>query len=234
MRKSLNNTKIALLVSTLVIGVCWNMASRAELAILEGADLLEVSSFHLLGQDVHLRPASSGSMDAPAVTIGRLNEVPAVPEAVIVPEPEPRFALGFAYDQRIPTTPYGNLIRATSQRHDVNPQLVVAMVRHESGFDAAAESPRGARGLMQLMPATAERFGVEHAELGNPASNLEAGVRYIAWLSKRFDGDLSHVLAAFNSGEGTVDRYDGVPPYRETREYIKRIYAELGLQDDAY
>ncbi len=104
------------------------------------------------------------------------------------------------------------------------------MVRHESGFKADAESPRGALGLMQLMPETAERFGVGYADLSDPASNLEAGVRYLAWLSKRFEGDLSHVLAAFNSGEGTVDRFEGVPPYRETREYIRRIYSELGLE----
>jgi soluble lytic murein transglycosylase-like protein len=111
----------------------------------------------------------------------------------------------------------------------MNPRLVAAMVRCESAFDPYATSPRGAQGLMQLMPATAERFGVAPVELHDPARNLEAGVRYLRWLADRFDNDLPKVLAAFNSGEGTVDRYSGVPPYRETQDYVRRVYAQLGL-----
>ena len=83
---------------------------------------------------------------------------------------------------------------------------------------------------MQLMPATAERFGVDPYDLHDPELNLEAGARYMSWLVKRFDSQLPLVLAAFNSGEGSVDRFDGVPPYRETREYLRRIFKELGLE----
>jgi soluble lytic murein transglycosylase-like protein len=86
---------------------------------------------------------------------------------------------------------------------------------------------------MQLMPATAERFGVYPDELYDPARNLEAGAKYLRWLADRFDNDLPKVLAAFNSGEGTVDRFRGVPPYRETREYLRRIYLELGLSSSS-
>ena len=82
---------------------------------------------------------------------------------------------------------------------------------------------------MQLMPATAERCGISPTELLDPESNLEAGVRYLSWLAHRFDSDLHLVLAAFNSGEGTVERFDGVPPYRETRAYLRRILTELGV-----
>lgn len=228
MRNSLNNPKIALLISALVIGLCWNLALQAELVIMQG-DVLRSSSIRILGQDIRVSLPESRAMTLPLPRIVRIVDREVLPQPTVVPEPPPTFALDFTPNQRVPKTPYGKLIHATAHRHDVNPALIVAMVRQESRFNAAAESPRGARGLMQLMPETAERFGLEHADLSNPASNLEAGVRYIAWLSDRFEGDLANVLAAFNSGEGTVDRYDGVPPYRETREYIQRIYADLGL-----
>ncbi len=79
------------------------------------------------------------------------------------------------------------------------------------------------------MPATGERFGVRRDQLTDPARNLEAGITYLKWLVDRFPGDLQKVLAAYNAGEGTVDRYQGVPPYRETRDYVRRIYTTLGL-----
>lgn len=90
-------------------------------------------------------------------------------------------------------------------------------------------SVKGVRGLMQLMPATARRFGLDEGEIFEPERKLDAGSRYLSWLVERFDGDLPSVLAAFNAGEGTVGRYQGVPPYRETREYLRRIYSSLGL-----
>jgi soluble lytic murein transglycosylase-like protein len=123
------------------------------------------------------------------------------------------------------------LIFETARRHGVNPELVAALVRAESAFDPAALSHKGARGLMQLMPATARRFGVSPIESYDPGRNLEAGTRYLAWLLVRFDGDVVRALAAYNAGEGTVERYGGVPPYRETRTYIRRIYATLGLTE---
>jgi soluble lytic murein transglycosylase-like protein len=82
---------------------------------------------------------------------------------------------------------------------------------------------------MQLMPATAERFGISHHELFDPVQNLEAGSRYLSWLVDQFPQDLAKVLAAYNAGENAVARYGGVPPYRETRGYVKRIFASLGL-----
>jgi soluble lytic murein transglycosylase-like protein len=79
------------------------------------------------------------------------------------------------------------------------------------------------------MPATALRFGLPREEIFDPERNLVAGVRYLRWLSDRFDGDLPLVLAGYNAGEATVDRYRGVPPFRETREYIRRVYQGVGL-----
>jgi soluble lytic murein transglycosylase-like protein len=103
---------------------------------------------------------------------------------------------------------------------------VIAVVRHESGFDPEARSPAGARGLMQLMPATARRFGVDDPD--DPAQNLRGGTRYLRWLLDRYQGDVRLALAGYHAGEGAVARHGGVPPYRETREYVRRVLADLG------
>ncbi len=129
----------------------------------------------------------------------------------------------------MPATPYGELIFAAAKRHEVSPRLVAAMVRAESAFDPQAVSHKGAAGLLQLMPATAKRFGLTSSERYRPEKNLEAGVRYLRWLLDRYDGELPLALAGYNAGETNVERYGGVPPFRETREYIRRIYDFLGL-----
>ena len=133
----------------------------------------------------------------------------------------------------IPSTPYGAQIFLAAREQGVNPELVAALVRAESAFNAGAVSHKGAGGLMQLMPATARRFGLTDAERFQPARNLEAGTRYLRWLLERFEGDVPLALAAYNAGEGTVARYGGVPPYRETRNYIRRIFRTLGLGEHA-
>jgi soluble lytic murein transglycosylase-like protein len=97
----------------------------------------------------------------------------------------------------------------------------LSIVRAESNFDPRALSTADAQGLMQLIPATAERFGV--SDLQDPAQNIEAGLAYLRWLLKRFDHDVIKTTAAYNAGEGAVDRYKGVPPYPETRAYVERI-----------
>lgn len=113
------------------------------------------------------------------------------------------------------------LAREAALRHGLDPALVLAVIRVESGFDPLARSPKGAMGLMQLMPATARRFGV--ADPWDPAENLEGGCAYLAWLLDRYDGDRHLALAAYNAGEAAVDEHDGIPPYAETRAYVARI-----------
>ena len=117
--------------------------------------------------------------------------------------------------------PYGDLIYEKAKKYHVDPALVAAVIEQESRFRAGAKSPVGARGLMQLMPRTGRWMGARN--LYDPEQNIDAGVKYIAYLDKRFKGDLRTIVAAYNGGEGNVMRYRGVPPFRETRQYVKKV-----------
>ena len=108
-----------------------------------------------------------------------------------------------------------------AKRRDLHSSWVFAITRQESAFMADARSHAGAMGLMQLMPATARRFGVTNAF--DARQNIHGGVQYLAWLLRRFKGDLTLAAAGYNAGEGAVDRHGGVPPYSETRYYVQRV-----------
>jgi len=130
----------------------------------------------------------------------------------------------------MPQSPYGKIIYDIAVRHSINPHLVAALIHVESAFNPRAVSSKGAYGLMQLLPETARRFGVrKKKDLFNPRKNLEAGVRYLAWLADRFGGDTEEILAAYNAGEGAVERYGGIPPYQETQSYVQKIFGLLGF-----
>jgi soluble lytic murein transglycosylase-like protein len=116
---------------------------------------------------------------------------------------------------------YRDAILAAAERHGVSAELVEAVIRVESGFNATALSPKGARGLMQLMPATAATLGVRNAF--DPRENIEGGVRHLRYLLDRYPGDLPLVLAAYNAGEGAVSAHRGVPPFRETQQYVRKV-----------
>jgi hypothetical protein len=115
---------------------------------------------------------------------------------------------------------YDPLIAQAASRHSLDPRLVKSVMLVESGFNPAAVSPKGARGLMQLMPATANRNGVRNVH--DPAENIAGGTRYLSHLLGLFDGNLEKSLAAYNAGEGAVARYGGIPPYDETRDYVRK------------
>jgi soluble lytic murein transglycosylase-like protein len=122
---------------------------------------------------------------------------------------------------RLNTTAYKDEIAQASRTYGVDEAIIRAIIHAESAFRPTALSRVGAQGLMQLMPATARRFGV--ADSYNAGQNIQGGVQYLAWLLKRYGGDLRLAAAGYNAGEGAVDKYKGVPPYSETRRYVERV-----------
>jgi soluble lytic murein transglycosylase-like protein len=223
-RRALAACALALLAAT---------PAAADLVVLVDGGTLKVSGYRVEGDLVLLELAAGGQL---TLSIERIDRV--VPDEVLAREPESapapppaEFVLRFVEGHSQPDTPYGGSIWESARRHGLNPSLVAAVARVESRFDPRAVSQRGARGLMQLMPATGRRLGLRPAELFDPEKNLDAGARYLRELADRFGDDLSLVLAAYNAGEHAVLRWGGVPPYRETVAYLSRIYAALGLAD---
>jgi len=138
-------------------------------------------------------------------------------------------ASGYQMNTQIKDFRFEALIQETAARHEVDVKLVKAIIRAESYFDPNATSRVGASGLMQLMPATARQYGV--TDIYSPPQNIEAGVRHLKYLLQRYPDNLAHAVAAYNAGEDAVDRYRGIPPYRETRNYVKKVlkfYARSG------
>ena len=118
------------------------------------------------------------------------------------------------------------IIYGAGKNAGVDPRFIHAVIKQESKYDPKAVSYVGAEGLMQMMPATAKRFGLK--DPFDPKANVEAGTKYLKWLLKRFDGDVSLALAGYNAGEGSVDKYKGIPPYSETQNYVKKIVNTYG------
>jgi hypothetical protein len=121
----------------------------------------------------------------------------------------------------LPPPHIDKMIQQYSTEHGVDPELVKAVAKVESNFNPYAISYKGAQGIMQLIPQTARRFGVKNVY--DPKQNIEGGVKYLKFLSRMFPDNLPHVLAAYNAGENAVLKYGGIPPYRETQNYVRRI-----------
>lgn len=126
-----------------------------------------------------------------------------------------------AYRSRPAPAELAKLVRVLAPEFRLDPELVLAVIRVESNFNPNAQSPKNAQGLMQLIPETAERFGVKDA--WDPEENLRGGMAYLRWLLDHFEGDLKLALAGYNAGEGAVQRYQGVPPFDETQDYVRRV-----------
>lgn len=137
------------------------------------------------------------------------------------------------FDRR--TSQYDSSINKYASKYGISVALIKSVITAESCFNSKAVSPKGAQGLMQLMPATAKRFGV--SDSFDTDQNIRGGTKYLRFLLKYFDDDLLNVIAAYNSGEGTVKKYKGIPPYKETREYVSKVstlyryYADNGVQE---
>jgi soluble lytic murein transglycosylase-like protein len=206
--------------------------ARAEIALLTNGDFLKVSAYELRGEKMRLELANGGALLLDLNRVERIidDEIEPAPELPEAPAPAiDRFVLRWDEGQRA-VGPHAELLDRVAADYGINPTLMSAMARAESNDDPRALSHKGARGLLQLMPATAERFGIDPANLWDPLHNATASARYLRFLIERFDGQLDLVLAGYNAGEGAVDRYGGVPPYKETHSYIARIRRFLELE----
>lgn len=187
---------------------------------------LAAALFSLAGQQGHyqaqqmLETVQMSSSELPGCMLaeGRLPEKPTFY----------RFSSGALIDlekriSRLPASKHWivNLVKTMSPWYSVDARLALSIISVESNFEPNARSPKNAMGLMQLIPATAERFNVKDAF--NVTQNIRAGLTYLRWLLKRYDGDIALTAASYNAGEGAVERYHGVPPYPETQQYVSRV-----------
>jgi soluble lytic murein transglycosylase-like protein len=214
-----------LAVATLALTTVAVPAS-AEIVFLTSGRTFSVKSHQVDGDRITLILRSGGEITCDRALIEKIgaDEVPYVEPQPEAPAPPP----APAEQQTSPLEgPYAEIIARAAEAHGVNPMLVRALIQVESGYRPRARSPKGAMGLMQLMPSTARAYKV-----GNPfepKANIEAGIKHLKSLIDRFRG-VELALAAYNAGPGAVEKFKGVPPYRETRSYVSRILALAGLK----
>lgn len=181
--------------------------ARADYALLRSGLRLHVAGYERRGDRV-LLAVTGGEVDIAAGDLASIE-----PEDTFQPAPA------------APQAPYGDLVRAAAQKHGVDEKLIRRVIAAESNFNPQAVSRKQALGLMQLLPKTAAHYAVANAF--DPAANIDAGTRYLKELLTRYRGDVRLALAAYNAGPEMVDRYGGVPPFRETRHYVQQILATL-------
>jgi hypothetical protein len=200
--------------------------ARAELIVFEDGRVVKAQSYRLLSEELEITLPGGGSYRVDLSRVDRIVDDEVVVDSVIVDEDPVDF--GAVYDlsyqaARKPLfgTAFDEMIEREAKRQNIDASLVSALIRAESNYEPRAVSRKGARGLMQLMPATARRLEVSRPF--DAAANVRGGVRYLRELVDRFGQRPDLVLAAYNAGEGAVEIYGGVPPYRETIAYVNRI-----------
>ncbi len=205
--------------------------ASAEIVFLTSGRTLSVKGHKLDGESIVLTLRSGGQVTCDKSLVAKIepDEVP-YPEPPVAPANDPGPAVVDEEEQDrslLAGTPYGEIIASVSETHGVNPMLVRALIQVESGYQPRARSRKGAMGLMQLMPSTAREYKVRNPF--EPKANIEAGIKHLKSLIVKFERlDLS--LAAYNAGPGAVKKFNGIPPYRETRNYVTRILAIAGLK----
>jgi hypothetical protein len=204
--------------------------ASASIALFSDGRNMKIEAYIVEEETIHLTMLGGGTMSLPLARIERIVDDEIVtPEVVaevkkIVEEGGvfPRRSWRFSeQSQPLFQSKYNDMIVEAARQFDVDAALVSAVIKAESDYNPRIVSHKGARGLMQLMPATAKRFGV--ANSFDPRENIHGGTKYLRWLLKKFDGNADLAVAAYNAGEGNVWKYDGVPPFRETVNYINRI-----------
>src|SRR5438552_17504811 len=206
----------------LIFGLAVSSAFASALAILHNGFSIRHEKTEIVGTvtRLYLGADRTGYVDIPTSEIDRFEKDLAPP--IIVPVSVP-----------ISEQPQSlnKVIDAISDRHNLDPDLINSVIHAESGFNARAVSPKGAQGLMQLMPHTASQLGVANAF--DPKSNVEGGTRYLRELLERYNFDLVKALAAYNAGPHRVEQYRGVPPYYETRAYVASIIRDFNRKKRA-
>lgn len=209
-------------VALVAVLCAWAAPAQAELVYFASGRALSVRALRSAGDELILQLRGGGQ-----VTCDRDLIVKVEPDEVDYPEERvesrPAAANAIAEAPAIPQR-FQRLITSTAAKHGVDARLVHALIQVESGYHSRAVSSRGARGLMQLLPSTGRQYGA--LDLFDPQSNLDAGVRHLKSLLQRFDVPIA--LAAYNAGEGAVARFGGIPPFRETQNYVTRILRLLG------
>lgn len=199
-----------------------------DLVLLDNDRHLKVEGYRVEGGVVHLQTLEGGAIEIPLARVERIidDEVEA---EIHSPMPETEaLERGWRYnrDQKpIFRSRYDDWIMQLAWESDVDAALVSAVIKAESDFNPAVVSHKGAEGLMQLMPATAKRFGVRNAF--DPVDNIRGGTKYLRVLLDMFEGRVDLALAAYNAGEGNVRKYEGIPPFRETQNYVRKITGYL-------
>jgi hypothetical protein len=211
--------KRSLRIGLAIVLVLWAWERVRATQVVQFADgrSMTVRSVERQGEMVLLTLEGGGSIAVPFHRVSNWSELRVAPV--------PGLPAGRATDApwRLRAGPFAEAIGIAARRHEVDPVLLTAMAEVESAFDDRAVSHKGALGLLQLMPETAERFGV--GDVFDATQNVDGGARYLRWLLERYDGRTELALAGYNAGEAAVDRYQGIPPFPETRAYVSRVLA---------
>jgi membrane-bound lytic murein transglycosylase B len=220
---------VRLAVCTCVLVAAGSSIASAEIVFMTSGSTVSVKGHASSGETVVLTLRSGGEVTLDKNLIEKI-----VPDEVPYPEPTPEQAPAEApraapepvVTALLRDTAYAGLISAAAEAHGVNPILIQALIQVESNYQPRARSSKGAMGLMQLMPSTAREYKVRNAY--DPKANINAGVKKLKGLIERWGVDLA--LAAYNAGEGAVIKFNGIPPYRETQNYVRKILSISGIR----